>query len=359
MYSYSGLSLTEGKYGCWFKFYCRYVIQLQGIPGPALAFGKACHAVIEHTIKAGDSEYLNILSEVIASATDLDAAEIKKCVMQDAVYQAIVKGGEVETYFEMPLDDTPFSPCLRGYIDYYRHDSASIILTDWKTNQAAYEPLETHQLALYAAYLRDKYHLPVIGRLVFLRLNKTVEHAYSDLEIDQALQWARETSYECEARKQRVELGEDPLVVFPKRYEPCEWCEYKHICLAEPKEIPMAITTRQEALQTAAGILHTKEALKIQEENLKKFIAQSGAIEDDICKAEINKTEYLTFDFNARLAVVNKIQEEGINVGSVLKIGSDAQSDLIKKYKWSEQDFLNLGAKKKSTSRLLIQSKAG
>ena len=121
MYSFSGLSTTDtsGKYGCWYRFYCRYVLKLPSRPGLPLIFGKACHAVIETAIKAGNAEIIPALCQAVVSASDLDEQkeELERCVQASSVLEAIKTGGEVEEYFEMPLDDTPFAPTLRGYID--------------------------------------------------------------------------------------------------------------------------------------------------------------------------------------------------------------------------------------------------
>lgn len=363
MYSFSGLSntLTNSKYGCWYKFYCRYVLKLPSRPGLPLIFGKACHAVIETAIKAGNAEIMPALCQAVVSASDLEEQkeELERCVQASAVLDAIKTSGEVEEYFEMPLDDTPFAPTLRGYIDLNQKNDKVIILTDWKSNRATYKPLETYQLGLYAAYLRKKHSLPVIGRLAFLRFNTIEEHEYTDTDIKEALDWARETAYECDARKQRVEMGKDPNEVFPKQPgDACEYCDYKYFCLSEVPGIPEAISTKEEALEVAQGITFTQANLKLHQNNLKTFVEKNGPIEDDRVKAAIEKSEYLTFDLKARLAVVNKMQADKLNIGSILKIGSDAQKDLKEKHGWSEQDFLDLGAKKRSKNTLKV-TKAG
>lgn len=359
MYSFSGLSTTDtsGKYGCWYKFYCRYVLKLPSRPGLPLIFGKACHAVIETAIKAGNAEIIPALCQAVVSASDLDEQkeDLEKCVQASSVLEAIKTGGEVEEYFEMPLDDTPFAPRLRGYIDFNQKNDKAVILTDWKSNRATYKPLETYQLGLYAAYLRKKHSLPVIGRLAFLRFNTIEEHEYTDADIKEALDWAREAAYECDARKQRVEMGKDPNEVFPKQHgDACEYCDYKYFCLSEVPGIPEAISTKEEALEVAQGILFTQANLKLHQNNLKTFVQKNGPIQDDHVKALMEKSEYLTFDLKARLAVVNKMQQDKLNIGSILKIGSDAQKDLKEKHGWSEQDFLDLGAKKRSKNTLKV-----
>lgn len=354
MYSYSSLSITDptSKYACWFKWYCRYVLELTGIPGPALVFGKACHAVIEAAIKAGDRRMLDLFADAVASAADLDADEIKSCVNIKPVLEAVEAGGQVEEYFEMMLEE-PFGNTLRGYIDFHRVDNA-VYLTDWKTNRKSYKPTDNHQLGLYAAYLRQKYNLPVIGRLVFLRFNWCEEHEYTDADIEEALDWAREKSNECEARKKRISDGEDPLEVFPKSTGNCEWCEYASFCLSGTIAIPEAITTPEEALETAKGILQAEEALKIKKAKLKAFVEKNGPIEKNGIRVAAERSEYLKFDLAARKAVCNKILADNLDIGSILKIGSDAQHELITKHGWSEQDFIALGAKKGAVSRLVI-----
>ena len=359
MYSFSGLSttLSSSKYGCWHKFYCRYVLELPSRPGLPLIFGKACHAVIETAIKTKND--MHPLSQAIASANELDEEELLECVDIPPVKEAIKTGGSVEEYFEMELDDSPFPPVLRGYIDLNQKTNMAVILTDWKSNRATYKPLETYQLGLYAAYLNKKYSLPVIGRLVFLRFNTIEEHEYTSADIKEALDWARDTAYECEARKQKIEMGEDPLIVFPKQPgDACEYCDYKYYCLSKTPAIPEVITSEEEALEVAYGIMLAQENLKLHQNRLKKYVAQNGPIQNDLVKVLMSKSEYLVFDLKARLAVVKKMQQDGLNVGGILKIGSDAQKDLREKHGWSENDFLDLGAVKRSKNNLDI-SKAG
>jgi hypothetical protein len=46
--------------------------------------------------------------------------------------------------------------------------------------------------------------------------------------------------------------------------------------------------------------------------------------------------------------------EQNLDIGSILKIGSDAQKALLEKHSWTEDDFLKLGAKRRATTRLSI-----
>jgi len=356
VYSFSGLSTTiPGKYGCWFKFYCRYVLELPGRPSDPLVFGKACHAVIESAILSRSKDIIPALAKAVASANELDEEEILSCVNIPHVHAAIEEGGSVEEYFQFPLEDSPYSPELRGYIDFYQVKPGGIIITDWKTNQKSYTPLDTYQLPLYAAYIRRQYNKPVIGRLVFLRFNHVEEHAFSDAEINKALDWARETALECETRRDQVEMGVDPLEIFPKSAgEACEYCEYRHYCLQNTEEIPEAITSPSEAEQTLRGIVQAEEQLKIHKARLKKYIEANGPVESGKHLAEISETEYLKFDLKSRKAVVAEMQKQGLDIGSILKIGSDAQNELIQKYGWSKETFLALGAIKCKKSQLNI-----
>ncbi len=357
MYSFSGLSTTlPDKYGCWHKFYCRYVLKLPSSPGLPLIFGKACHSVIETAIKAKDAEIIPMLVDVAAGSNDLDDEKetLNKCVCANAVHAAIEDGGEVEEYFQFPLDDSPFAPSLRGFIDLNQKNGKAMIITDWKTNRSTYHPTDTYQLGLYAAAMKKKHGLPVIGRLAFLRFNQVIEHEYTETEINEALEWARDTAYECEARKQRVEMGQDPSEVFPKSPGNCVWCDYKNFCLAPKTEIPEAILTHEDAKKVAHGIMLTKEKIKLHEDRLKKYITTQGSVETPQIKAEVNTSEYFRFDLKARRAVVEKMQRQKLDIGSILKIGSDAQKDLINKHGWKEKDFLDLGATIGKTARLSI-----
>lgn len=357
IWSYSGLSSTEGKYGCWAKIYFHYILKLQGDSSFALDFGKAAHAVIETMIKTRNFEIADILCETIASANDFSEdqlKELKDCVKTFMVQEAVKAGGIVEEYFEYDLEDSPFSPVLRGYIDHHVVGDG-IVLTDWKTNQAIYDPTDTYQLALYAAYLKQKYNLPVLGRLVFLRHHRTLTHEYTDADIKEAKEWALETALKCEARAQKIEMGCDPFEAFPKQPGPCNYCGYASICLKDTSDAPEFITTKEEAIQTAQFIQLNKEITKAAEDRLKTFINATGPVENEILKAQMSKSEYMVFDLTTRKAVVEKMTQQGINIGSVLKIGSDAQKDLIQKHSWKEQDFINLGAKKRSKTTLAIE----
>lgn len=360
MYSFSGLSTTlPDKYGCWYKFYCRYVLKLPSSPGLPLIFGKACHSVIETAIKAKNTEIIPMLVDVAAGSNDLDDEKetMLKCVNTNAVHAAIKTGGEVEEYFQFPLDDSPFAPSLRGFIDFKQKNGKAVVITDWKTNRSTYHPTETYQLALYAAAMKKKHSLPVVGRLAFLRFNQVIEHEYTDTEINESLEWARDTAYECEARKQRIKMGHDPLEVFPKSPGNCEWCDYKHFCLAPKTEILEAILTLEDAQKIAEGIMFIKEKIKLHEGRLKNYINTQGPVETARCKAKINISEYFLFNLKARKAVVEEMQKQKLNIGSILKIGSDAQKDLIKKHGWTEQTFIDLGATKGKTTRLSINKK--
>ncbi len=355
MYSYSGLSLADpsNKYGCWYKFYCRYVLGLPSRPGLPLIFGKACHAIIETAINAGSREIIPSLAAAIAATNELDKEEVLQCVDVFFVHSAIKEKGQTEEYFEFPLEDHPFSPSLRGCIDFYQVNKESCILTDWKTNRSTYTPTETQQLGIYAAYLRKKYNLPVIGRLVFLRFGTSFSHEYTDADIEETLEWAREMAHQCEIRKR--EKG-DPEEIFPKcPGDACEYCDYKYYCLATPQEIPETIGSFEEAQEVVEKVALTEEALKLHKDRLKTFIYKNGPVKTATLMATINTSEYLKFSIDARKAVVAKMQEQGLDIGSILKIGSDAQNDLLKKHHWTEQDFLSLGATKGKTTRLQIQ----
>lgn len=356
LYSFSGLSSTlPDKYGCWHKFYCRYVLQLPSRPGHPLIFGKACHSVIEAAIKNSNQDIIPILAQAVAGTNDLEEEELLKCVDIPIVHKAIQEGGSVEEYFQFPLEKTPYAPELRGYIDLNQVKSKEVVITDWKSNQRMYKPLDTYQLPLYAARMREQYKKPVIGRLAFLRFNKVEEHLFTDAEINEALDWARETAYECETRKDQVEMGADPLEIFPKSAgDACEYCDYKHYCLATTQEIPEAIASLTDAQKALQGIAETEEQLKIHKDRLKKFIETNGSIQTGRHLAEVNVSEYMKFDLKARKAVVAEMQKQKLDIGSILKIGSDAQKDLIAKHGWTEKTFLALGATKGKTSRLTL-----
>ncbi|MDD4804457.1 MAG: PD-(D/E)XK nuclease family protein [Candidatus Pacebacteria bacterium] len=357
-YSFSGLSSTEGKYGCWAKPYFHYVLKLQGESSFVLDFGKAAHAIIETMIGLKNFDIADILAETIGKSNDFPAEELetlKKCVKMPIVSSAVKQGGTTEEYFEgLIKEDDPFSPDIRGYIDFYYEDSDAIHLIDWKTNRAVYEPLETHQLALYAGQLKRKYKKPVVGSLGFLRFNQLNSHEFTDTDIRNAEDWAYEKAIQFDERTEKVKSGGDPFEFFPKQPgKVCEYCGYSAICL-KATDMPVAITTEEEALQTADFIQMNKEVTREAENRLKQYITFSGPIQNSLLRVGMNKSEYLTFSLGARKAVVNKMLSDGLDIGSILKIGSDAQNDLLKKHNWIEQDFIGLGAQKRSKTTLSI-----
>lgn len=349
-------SVTDNKYVCDFSFYCRYGLKLPSIPSTPLVFGKSNHAIIETAIREKNPDIIPSLVSAIASANDLDEDELYKCVTANAVEAAIKEGGVVEEYFQSPLDDSPLSPEIRGYIDLYQDKGTHIQLTDWKTNRATYKPTDTYQLGIYAGYLKEKYKKPVIGRLAFLRFNKVEEHEYTKADIKEAQIWATETAYRAENLLEKVQAGMSALEAFPKRPgDTCEYCDYKNMCLSEELAIPETIIEPQDAEKVAHYITTTKAVLKAQEEKLKQFILGYGEIKGSRYQVSMNTSEYLKFSLEARKAVVNRMQEKGIDVGSVLKIGSDAQKDLMDKYGWNQKEFFDLGATMGKTTRLDIK----
>ena len=358
MYSFSGLSLSEDpKYGCWRKAWFRYGLDLRGASSPPLEFGKATHGIIETMINEGDLSIQKALLACIQASMDFsddDMAEMERCINAFAVKQAVAQGGNVEEYFELQLDDMPFAPAIRGCIDYYFIEDDKIYLYDWKSNRATYKPWETHQLGLYADYLNKKYGLPVIGHLAFLRFDRVFSHEYTPEEIEKSRQWALNIALEYDVRIEKVKAGEDVDIHFPKQPgDGCEYCGYKNLCL-QKCSVPEAITSYAEAVETLQGVAELKQFIKIYEDNLKKYIQNSGPVQADALIASLQKNEYLLFNLNARKAVIKRMLEQNLDIGSILKIGSDAQKALLEKHSWTEDDFLKLGAKRRATTRLSI-----
>lgn len=359
-YSFSGLStydINSGQYACPYAFYLGRIREIPTVPTGPLLLGSGCHSVIETATRYQNPALIPPLAEAVASANNLDADEVTQLCSADEVIKAAQQGGIVEEYFEMPANPAnPFSPTIRGFIDYHIVVNNRVILIDWKTNQAMYGPTDTPQLALYCAYLSQKYGLPVEAYLCFLRFNKTVGHEYSHAEIQEVCEWAETISCEIDANKQRIQMGENPEDVFPKQMgsKACQYCGYQNICMAGEAVIPLAITSVSDAVQTAKGVLLLEEQTKIHKDNLKKFVSSNGDVDTDGIKISMDKSEYLFFDTNARINTIQKILSDGLPIDSILKIGSDAQAELIKKYGWSETAFINLGAVKCSKTTLKL-----
>lgn len=364
LYSFSGLDLSSGgPFSCLRKVWFRYGLGLRGSSTPALEFGKACHGVIETMIKHQDTSLKDALIDCLGASMDFTEdklQEMHKCVSADAVVAACERGGNVETYFEEPLDASPFSPSIRGYIDYFYLEDDKIHLLDWKTSQRTYNPLDTHQLGLYARVLNQKYSLPVVGHLVFLRFNRVISHEYTEEDMAESFNWALDTALEYDARFEKVaKQNNDKSGVerwFPKQYRGCDYCTFKEYCLERSNVTAPTVTTPEEAKKAIKEILEMKEFQKNYEANLKEYVKQQGVVRDGTYKAELNKSEYLTFDLAARKKVIQEMLNQNIDLGAVLKIGSDAQKDLMSKHQWDEEDFFNLGAKKRSKTWLSIKA---
>lgn len=365
MYSFSGLSTYDtrsGQYSCPYSFYIGRILEIPSPPTEPLLLGSSCHSVIEVAVNEEDETLIKPLSQAVATVNDLDAEEVEKLCSADEVLKTINAGGGItEEYFEMPSNPAnPFSATIRGYIDYHKVEKNRVVLKDWKSNRATYMPIETKQLALYAAYLSQKYNLPVTGQLVFLRHNVVLEHDYTRTDMEEALEWAEDISCEIDAGKQRLKMGETPEQIFRKQLgsNACNYCGYKHICLATPQDFPIAVTSIEEAVQTSMAVLQLEEKVKTYKELLKKFIATNGDVDSQGIKIAMEKSEYLFFDMNARIKTINGILSKGLPIGEILKIGSDAQKELINKYGWEEKDFLGQGAVKRSKNNLKIGNSA-
>ena len=129
MYSFSGLSTTDtnSKYGCWHKFYCRYILQLPSLPGLPLIFGKACHAVIETAIKAGNAEIMPALCQAVVSASDLeDEKQELKDVYKHLRFLMLLKMVEKSKNILKCLLMTHRCTNTRGYIDFNQRTTGII-----------------------------------------------------------------------------------------------------------------------------------------------------------------------------------------------------------------------------------------
>lgn len=336
IYSFSRLSSFQGQYGCPWRFYLKYIREIPELPSEALKLGKAAHTVIEIAIKCG-IENLRPLADAVASAADVDSDDLLAVADVPQVHQAICQRGNAETHFEMSLGNDFLSPMLQGHIDYHIVDGEKIVLIDWKTNRIPYEVMDSPQIALYAAWLREKYSLPVIGKLVFLRHNIVKEHWLTEDDISSTVNWARKMSLVIESRLARI--GEEPpeKLFPPEPGQACQYCAYN--CIENDIE---TITNHAEAIQAAGEILKLESRTKHLKDSLKNWVETHGPVRVNNKEFGIQESFWWKWPEGSLEKAVKKMHSEGCDPLKILRLTAES----LKKLPWSEDDILQLGAKK-------------
>lgn len=340
IYSYSRLSTYRGEFSCPWKFYLKYIRKLPETPTPALALGKAAHAVIAATIKhKTDNPYP--FCEAVGTACEINPDELYRLVDHPAVRRATEKAECIEEHFEMPLAE---EIVFQGYIDCYWKTDDRIVLIDWKTNQQPYRATDTHQLGLYAAYLSQQYSLPVEGHLVFLRTRKIESHQYSPEDIRESLDWATETAQEIE-RLLTLET-ENPVQVFaPKPGKACEFCAYAHLC--PEAEVPEVITNAADAQNYAAEILKLEARLKQMKEILRNWVEAHGTVEAGGKEFYLQESYYWKWGDEAQARAVELMLAQGLDPCKILRLTAES----LRKLGWDDEQVAVLGAQKVVTQR--------
>jgi len=336
IYSFSRLSSFQGQYGCPWKFYLKYIRGIPEPPSEALNLGKAAHTAIETAVKY-QCEDLRTVVDAVASAADVNKDELLAMVDIPEVHQAICQRGNVETHFKIFLGNDFLSPTLQGYIDYHALDRDRVVLIDWKTNQIPYEVMDTPQVALYAAWLGEKYSLPVIGKLVFLRYNLVKEHQLTEADIDSAVKWAREVSLDIESRLVRIDREPPEKLFSPEPGQACQYCTYN--CIENDIEI---ITNHAEAIQAAGEILKLESRTKHLKDRLKNWIEVHGPVRVNNKEFSIQESFWWKWPEGSLENAVRKMQSEGYDPLKILRLTAES----LKKLPWSEDDILQLGAEK-------------
>lgn len=333
IYSYSRLATYRGEYGCPWKFYLKYVREIPEPVTAALTLGKSAHAVIGAHIQTQAGLYP--LCQAVGAANEIDPDELYRLVDRKPVRDAAEKGGTVEEHFEVPLGDGLISPTLQGYIDYHRVEDR-VILVDWKTNHTPYGPSDTHQLGLYAAYLSEKYSLPVEGSLVFLRTGETKTKIYEAADIKESLEWAEETALEIEA----LLVKNDPRVFVPCPGKACEYCAYAAQC---PEGVTLtAIVKLEDAERAAAEILRLEAKTKQLKEMLRNWVETHGPVRVNGKEFLIQETFYWKWPEKAFDSAVSLMLEQGFDPFKVLRLTAES----LKKLGWDENTVASLGAQK-------------
>ncbi len=357
VFSFSRLTKFEN---CPCSLYCKYVLGIEEETGEPAVFGKASHSAIETALvlNRNDEEFFNAISKAVADVAPvkIDPEEVFKVTFQDIVLEHFKPGNVIEDHFQIPLSDEPFSPKIQGYIDLWRDEGDHILLNDWKTNRKSYDPLENHQLALYAWYLNRQYKKPVKGQLAFLRHRQNTEpHIFTPEEMETARKWAFDKATEILNKLVRCK-NSDYTKWFPATPgEHCEYCGYAFRCLGYgPLPDPEEGQDYQQMQAFARETLRVEAALKQMKDRIKEYVQLCGSVELDKKQYVVEKPAYWKWDKNSLSHAFSKMLQEGRNPFELISLNATN----LKKLPWTQRDIHNLGAFERNASpRLKLLSK--
>lgn len=331
---------------CPAAFYGQYVLGHAEPPTEPLVLGGAVHAVIEAALTAGrdDESFFRAMSGVAANVAPvkIDPDEVFSLACQPLVRRLVNSGGNVETHFCMLLSPgDPFGPEIQGYLDFWL-DGPEILLVDWKTNRKAYNPLDTHQLGLYAGWLYEKTGKPVRGKLVFLRTSEIREHLYTTNNgIAAARKWAYETATDIWERLYALQNGGDREKLFPATPgDACTYCGWAGSCTGKEISIPDIVRDYDEAVALGREILRLEAAADILKDRLRGWVKQHGPVTVDSREFRIAPSRYWKWPQDSLRAAVAAMEREGVDPFQVLSLTAAG----LKKLGWDEERILSLGA---------------
>lgn len=343
LFSFSRL---DKRQRCLAAFHEKYVLGHEEPPTEPLVLGKAVHAVIEAALNAGrDNEaFFRVLSKAVADVAPvkIDPDEVFGLACHPLVFRLANGGGSVEEHFQAPLDpDDPFGPEIQGYLDYWL-DGPEVLLVDWKTNRKPYDPLDTHQLGLYAAWLSEKTGKPVRGKLVFLRAGEVREHLYTPEDgIAAAREWARETATDIRERLYALQNGGSRKELFPATPgDACLYCGWADNCTRREISVPDIVRGPGEAVALGREILRLETAADILKGRLRAWVKNYGPVTVDSREFRIAPSRYWKWPQGSLKKAVAAMRQEGFDPLQVLSLTSAG----LKKLAWDEEKIRALGA---------------
>lgn len=343
VFSYSRLDKFQR---CPAAFHAQYVLGGSEPPTEPLVLGKAVHAVIQAALAVhqDDAEFFHAVSGAVADMAPvrIDPEEVFKLAYQPLVFRLVGGGGNVEQHFQVPLDpENPFGPEIQGYVDYWL-DGSEPLLVDWKTNRSAYNPLDTHQLGLYASWLHGETGKPVRGKLVFLRTGEIREHLYDpDNGIAAAREWALETALEIQERLYGLQSGESRETLFPATPgDACTYCGWSASCANGEITVSAGAKDHGEAVALGREILRLEGALDILKERLRGYVENHGPVQVDSREFRIAPSNYWKWPQNSLRTAVAAMEAEGFDPFQLLSLTAAG----LKKLPWGDERIRALGA---------------
>ncbi len=367
IFSYSRLK----KYtDCPAAFYKKYILELPDPSGEAAVLGKVVHAAVEKYI-LGTEKTMAIEKAISTAELPVNHKEVN-WLMSHEVIESIAKSThmfkryQVEEHFRLPLHDKPGSPILQGYIDLWHEDQYNnISVVDWKTNRAQYEPLENHQLGLYAwALSKLTGQKEIFGSLIFLRFKKDYHRhtEYSKDKMEEARLWALQSAQDIEEKLATIALFDaNPDELFPAiPNSTCRWCPYASDCLKQAETKGEIITIEninnpEEAKTVAAEVFRLEATLKEMKEQLKEWVQNNGSVQVGDRKYQFCPSESWQFSPEGLEEFCFDLQKSGINPWEMLSIGSNQ----LKKIGWTEEVLANYAKRKTRNTFRCVKAAAG